>query len=61
MNPFLENLKRQAAENPMIALAAGATALTAVTQFVGAAVNAKNSRAWAKEVARRRIKDGLKK
>lgn len=60
MYPFLDNLKRQATANPMIALAAGATVLTAVTQFLGAAVNARNARSWAKEVARRSVKDASK-
>lgn len=60
MSPLLENLKRQAQENPMVALAAGATALSAITQFVSSAVSWKNSRVWAKEVSRRVMKDGLK-
>lgn len=57
MNEFLTNLKRQAEENPMIALAAGAAVLTAITKFVGANADRRNSRAWVKEVERRRMKD----
>lgn len=53
MNEFMDNLKRQAQENPMLALAAGATVLTVVTKFLGTGVAARNSRVWAKEVARR--------
>ena len=34
MHPFLENLKRQAEEQPMIALGVGATVMTVVTQFI---------------------------
>ena len=60
MNEFLENLKRQAQENPMLALAAGAAVLTVVTRFIGAGVDARNSHAWAKEVARRSMKDAAK-
>ena len=61
MNPFLENLKRQAQENPMIAIAAGATVVTAAAQFLGKVVDIRNSNAWAKEVARRTMKDATKK
>lgn len=61
MNDFWENLKRQAQENPVIALAAGGALLTGVTRLFGAVVDLRNSRAWAKEVARRTMKDGLKK
>jgi hypothetical protein len=49
MNEFLENLKRQAQENPMLALAAGGAFLSGVTKFIYAQV-------WAKEVARRKAK-----
>jgi len=56
MNEFMENLKRQAQENPMLALAAGATVLTVVTRFLGMGIAARNSHAWAKEVARRSAK-----
>lgn len=61
MEAFLQNLKRQAEENPMLALAAGAAVLTAVTRFIGAGVEARNSHAWAQEVARRTMKDALRK
>jgi hypothetical protein len=60
MNEFLENLKRQATENPMLALAAGATVVTVITRFIGAGIDARNSHAWAKEVARRSMKDATK-
>lgn len=60
MNPFLQNLKRQAEENPMIALAAGAAVLTAITKFMGASVDMRNSRAWSQEVARRAMKDATR-
>lgn len=53
MNAFLENLRRQAEENPMIALAAGAAMLKGAADLM-------NSRSWKKEVARRLVKDGLK-
>ena len=61
MHPFVNNLKQQAIENPMLAIAAGATTLAGAAKFVGAFVSARNSRVWAKEVARRTMKDGLKR
>lgn len=60
MNEFSDNLKRQAQENPMFALAAGATVLTSVMKLIGTGVAARNSRVWAKEVARRTMKDAGK-
>ena len=55
--PEASGLKR----TPMIALAAGAAALiTAVTKFMGASVDVRNSRAWSQEVARRAMKDATK-
>ena len=57
MNEFLTNLKRQAEENPMIALAAGAAVITAIAKFLGASSEARNSRSWRKEVKRRTMKD----
>ena len=60
MDAFLQNLKRQAEENPIAALAVGAVVMTAITKFIGASVDAKNSRAWAQEVARRTMKDASK-
>ena len=60
MHPFVANLKRQAEENPMLALGIGATVVTVITKFIGASVDLRNSNAWAKEVARRSMKDAMK-
>jgi hypothetical protein len=60
MHPFIRNLQQQATENPMVALALGVTVVATVTKFLGASVDARNSRVWAREVARRTMKDGLK-
>lgn len=60
METFLRNLKRQAEENPIIALAAIGAVLTAATRFIGAGVDARNSHVWAREVARRTMKDAIK-
>lgn len=60
MHPFVQNLKRQATENPMLALGVGAACVTVITKFIGASVDLKNSNAWAKEVARRSMKDAAK-
>jgi hypothetical protein len=59
MNEFLENLKRQAAENPVLALGVAAALLTAVSKVSNSHVNARNAKAWEKEVERR-IKNSKK-
>jgi hypothetical protein len=46
MNEFINNLKKQAEENPVLALAVAAGLLTAGSKFM-------NSLAWKQEVARR--------
>lgn len=46
MNEFLENLKRQASENPIVAMGVAAGLIGAISQFV-------NSASWRKEVNRR--------
>jgi len=53
MNEFLENLKRQAEENPVLAMGVAAGLITAISRLTDSHVNAKNSKAWAKEVDRR--------
>lgn len=50
MNKFLENLKRQAQEQPMIALGVAAAILAGASKLM-------NSAAWSREVARRSKKD----
>lgn len=53
MNEFLENLKKQAEDNPVMALAVAAGLLTAAGKFVDSAGRYKGSAAFAKDVARR--------
>lgn len=53
MHPFLDNLKRQAQENPLLAAGVGAAILTAVGKFIDAAGHARGSHAYAKDVNRR--------
>lgn len=48
MNEFLENLKRQASENPIMALAVGAALLTAGGKFLDAAGSLRSKAAFAK-------------
>lgn len=55
MNKFLENLRRQAEENPILALGVGAAAVTAASKLIHVAVESRNSKTWAKEVDRRRM------
>jgi hypothetical protein len=59
-NRFLDNLKQQAEDNPVLALGVGAGLITAIAKLVDSTVSAKNARAWAKEVARRSAKDAKK-
>jgi hypothetical protein len=54
MDKFLENLKRQAEENPMLAMGVAAALFTSLSKLV-------NSAAWKQETARRIRKDALKK
>lgn len=53
-NDFIDNLKKQAEENPILALAAAAAVLTAAGKFI-------NSIAWKQEVARRVKMEARKK
>jgi len=53
MNRFLENLQRQAEENPMVAMGIAAALITAITKLNDSRVNSRNANAWAKEVDRR--------
>lgn len=53
MNEFLENLKREASQNPTLTIAVCAGLLTAASKFIDAAGHAKGSAAYAKDVERR--------
>lgn len=61
MNRFLNNLKIQAEDNPVLAMAVAAGLITSVSKLLGTTVDMKNASAWKQEVARRAMKDGLKK
>jgi len=50
MDKFLENLKRQAEENPIVALGVAAAVLAGAAKIM-------NSMAWSREVSRRAMKD----
>jgi hypothetical protein len=59
MNEFLENLKREAEANPLMALGVAAGLLTAAGKFVEAAGSVKSKRAYAKmaeKAAKRAVK-----
>lgn len=60
MEQFYNNLKHQAIENPVFTLVAVAGVLTAASKLLGVSVDARNSRAWSREVQRRAMKDALK-
>lgn len=55
MKKFIDNLKRQAEENPLAALAIGIMTATAATKLIQAGTEHQNSKTWAKEVDRRRM------
>lgn len=57
---FFKNLMHQAEENPILAMGAAAALFTAVTKLIGVGVDARNSRSWAQEVARRAMRDATK-
>lgn len=57
MQKFLDNLKRQAEENPILALGVGAAVATAASKLLHAGAEHRNSKAWTKEVDRRRMND----
>lgn len=60
-NRFLNNLKTQAEENPVLALGVAAGLITSISKLIDSGATAANSRAWKKEVARRALKDITKK
>jgi hypothetical protein len=53
MEKFLNNLVRQAEENPIVALGVGAALITAISKLIDATGHAKGSRAYARDVERR--------
>lgn len=60
MEKFLENLKRQTEENPVVALGVAAGLLTALSKLMEANTNARNSKSWSRETSRRIVKDAKK-
>lgn len=60
MKKFLDKLKLQAEENPLLALVVGAGFLTAAGKFIDAAGHAAGSRAYARGVDHRIRKDRLR-
>ena len=58
---FWWNLKRQASENPILALAVTTALLTAVAKVFSVTVDMRNSHAWQKEVTRRAMNDALRR
>lgn len=61
MEKFLENLKAQAEDNPVLAMGVAAGLLTAFSKFMEANTNARNAKTWRREEIRREMKDNLKK
>jgi len=61
MHPILKNLQKQVEENPLLAAGVGSSVVAVVTGLVNSIVSARNSRTWNKEVARRTMRDGVRK
>jgi hypothetical protein len=57
---FIDNLARQAEDNPVLALGVAAGLITAISKFINSGATAKNAKAWQREVARRAAKDAKK-
>lgn len=53
MNEFLENLKKQASDNPIVAVGVGAAFLQAASKFLNANSARANSKTYKKEIDRR--------
>lgn len=53
MNDFFNNLKREAAANPIVALGVATALLAAAGKFIEAAGHARGSAAYARDVDRR--------
>lgn len=58
---FWNKLKLQAQENPIMAIAVTTAFLATSAKLLGVMVEIRNSRAWAKEVSRRMMKDAMRK
>lgn len=52
-NRFVNRLKAQVEENPIVALGVGAACATALSKLLDASTSRANAKAWAKEVDRR--------
>lgn len=53
MQKFIDNLKRQAEANPVVALGAGAVFIQAMSKLLNANTSRANAKTWKKEVDRR--------
>lgn len=60
MHNFLNNLKREAEAQPILALGVAAGLITAIAKFMDSSTAAKNAAAWKQEVARRAMKDATR-
>lgn len=54
---FIDNLARQAEENPVVAMGVAAGLVTALTQLMNANTNRRKARTWDRETMRREMKD----
>jgi hypothetical protein len=55
MKKYIDNLKYQAQQNPLVAAGIGASLILAISKLLQANTNRKNANTWASEVERRRM------
>lgn len=59
-NDFIDNLKRQAEENPILAMGVAAALITSISKLMNASSSRMNAKAWDRETIRRTMKDSHK-
>jgi hypothetical protein len=57
MNRFMQNLKDQAEQNPILALGVAAALVTTLSKLMDANASRMNAKSWNRETARRAMKD----
>ena len=56
MKKFMQNLRAQAEENPMVAIGVATAAAAVAAKLIDSVVSTRNSQTWSKEVNRRNRK-----
>lgn len=56
MNKFVSNLLKQSEDNPVLAIGAGAAAITAIAKLLDSASSVRSKNAYAKQIKNKRKK-----